>query len=60
MDREYYLRRHEEELERALSAASPQARIAHEELAERFRQAAERFGSSGGENFDWNPQPQVA
>ncbi len=41
MDREYLLRRHHEELERARNAASGIAKQAHEALAKAFIDAAE-------------------
>lgn len=45
MDREYYLRRHSEELAKAASATCEAARVAHNGLAKAFKNAAERLGS---------------
>lgn len=46
VDRDYLMRRHDEELAKAASATSEAARLAHEGLANVFREAAERVGSS--------------
>lgn len=46
MDREYYLRRHQEELEKAARAANEAAAAAHEGLAQAFKEAAERLEAS--------------
>lgn len=43
MDREYYLRRHQEELEKAAAAVNEAAAAAHEGLAQAFKEAAERL-----------------
>jgi hypothetical protein len=43
MDREYFLRRHDEELARAREATSDIARQAHEALAKAFKEGAERL-----------------
>jgi len=43
MDREYLLRRHDEELARSRNAATEVARLAHEGLAQAFKDAAEKL-----------------
>ncbi|GAA4003621.1 hypothetical protein GCM10022211_14190 [Sphingomonas humi] len=42
MDREYCLRRHQEEVEKAAAAVNEAAAAAHERLAQAFKEAAER------------------
>lgn len=46
MNRDYFLRRHEEEKDNAAKASCDASRRAHEELAVRFLEAANRVGSS--------------
>ena len=60
MDRNYLLRRREEELSWASSATCEAARQAHLDLAEHFKEAAENVGrpaqvADGGER----PQPSL-
>ena len=45
MDQDYFLKRHLEELAKAGGATCEEARIAHEGLARRFKEAADRVGS---------------
>ena len=61
MDREYFLRRHQEELERAANATGEEARAAHEGLARRFKEAAERVGSPAlVKTTLWDLEPKIA
>lgn len=46
VDRDYLMRRHDEELAKAASATSEAGRVAHEGLANVFREAAERIGTA--------------
>ena len=45
MDREFYLRRYEEELGKVASSASDAAAAAHEALAQCYKEAAERVAN---------------
>lgn len=61
MDRDYFLRRHDEEVARAAEATCDEARAAHEGLARRFKEAADRVGSpSTVEASDWNERTRAA